>query len=235
MSTGVAPLRVRRSHANYSHAIHRQAGVPLSPRRLSPCLLLSLCILSHLLCGCDRKELEKLTQQVKEATVEKVETALPQVKPKPVGELQIATNPPVSFTSVAVTLLSVGDGRPNVVQIRPAADIAPSVQGSYPDFLIQAETPASSLSQLIGQTLPVNFFLQTSASGPISYSIEDRPVTLTFDRQEETELIGRINSGALIGTDGQELPIGGSFRAIMMPSTPEIRSSSNPSAPGSLR
>lgn len=185
-----------------------------------PGLLMLLGIISlGIVGGCGKEELANLTQQVKEATVEKIDIPMPQIKPNPVGELQLATSTPLNLTNISIEVLVVGDGRPNVMQMQTSVPNAPTA----PAFLFRAETNATTAAQLIGQTIPVTMFVQATETGPIWMSPDDRPVTITFDKLEETEVVGRINAGTLLGTDGQETPVSGAFRAVINPGASEIR------------
>jgi hypothetical protein len=169
--------------------------------------------------GCGKEELAKITEQVKEATVDKIDIPVPQIKLQPIGEMQLATSTPVSLTNISMSVLVIGDGRPNVLQIQLTN---PNPQ-AVPAVFVRAETTATSVAQLIGQTVPVKMFVQPTAAGPIWSSPDDRPVSISFDKLEETEVVGRINAGVLLGTDGVETPVSGSFRAVISQPGTEVR------------
>jgi hypothetical protein len=181
--------------------------------------------------GCGKEELAKITDQVKEATVEKINIPVPQIKIQPIGEMQLATSTPVSLTNISLSVLVIGDGRPNVLQIQlsnPNPETVPAV-------FVRAMTTATSAAQLVGQTVPVKMFVQPAATGNIWSSPDDRPVSITFDRVEETEVVGRINAGVLVGTDGTETPVSGSFRAVITQPGAEVRTTMILSSEGTMQ
>ncbi len=68
--------------------------------------------------GCGKEEIAKITAQVQEATVEQLPVEVPKIKIAPVGEMQLTTSVPVSVTNLSISVIVVGDGRPNVMQIQ---------------------------------------------------------------------------------------------------------------------
>ncbi len=169
--------------------------------------------------GCGKEELAKITAQVQEATVEKLPVEVPKIKIAPVGEMQLTASVPVSVSNLSVSVLVVGDGRPNVMQIQLSGTNPQAV----PAVFVRGETTATSAAQLVGQTMPVKMFVQPDATGVVWSSPDDRPVSITFDKLEDTEMVGRIQSSVLISTDGVESPVSGSFRAVITQPNTEVR------------
>ncbi len=126
--------------------------------------------------GCGKEEIAKITAQVQEATVEQLPVEVPKIKIAPVGEMQLTTSVPVSVTNLSISVIVVGDGRPNVMQIQ----LSSSNPQAVPAVFVRGETTATSAAQLVGQTMPVKMFVQPNATGVIWSSTDDRPSRLSL-------------------------------------------------------
>ena len=103
--------------------------------------------------GCSKEELKQKFEEVKAKTKSMTESAVQAVEEKlpETGHIALEMNPPVEFKKADLELISIGDGRPNVVQI-VTYDPRATARG-FPSLMLQGTTTATSASALAGETV----------------------------------------------------------------------------------
>ena len=129
--------------------------------------------------GCSKDEMKKMAATVKEKStsiaestkqmatqaVQQVEETVEETLPE-TGQLTLQVSPPVETESANIEVVSIGDGRTNVVQIANY-DVGTGPK-KYPTVLIQGNTTAGDPASLAGQTIACDLYMQASPSGPIA-------------------------------------------------------------------
>ena len=113
------------------------------------------------------------------------------------GNAIIQLDSPVDTASCYATLITLGDGRPNVLQMRSYSSPA---QESFPSILLRAPVKAAGASELIGQVVPAQLFVQAAADSPVWYSGAGSHVQLKIVSADDKSLTAEILSGALLNT-----------------------------------
>jgi hypothetical protein len=200
---GISPVSIqpcfliRQSHF-FMHAI--------SPQRFKapvPLMVLAILIIST---GCSKEELKEKFDQAKQKTQEFTDSTVAAIEEKlpETGNVRLSMSPEVpEAKSASIELITVGDGRPSVVQIL-TYDPDSRVK-SYPAILISGPTEATSLAMLSGQQIECDLYLQASSGAPILMTRPGESVTVTFatvDAVNQT-VTASINSVQLDSSDGQ--------------------------------
>jgi hypothetical protein len=161
--------------------------------------------------GCSKDEIKaKLEEaqtkleQVAESTVQAVEDKLPEK-----GSIKLDMTPPAVTSQADVELISIGDGRPNVVRI-VSYDPSQSTR-AYPAILLQGTTTIDSATALANQTIQCDLYVQASASGGIAMTPAGGSVTVSFGslRVEDNALPATLSPARLLGSDFREVSVGG--------------------------
>ncbi len=178
--------------------------------------------------GCSKEKMNELAANVKETTSEitstaesittqaqsVIQTAKEQIPST--GSLTLEMTPPIKTNDAKIELISVGDGRPNVIQV---LTYAPESTTAYPRALLHGTTTAASVAMLAGQQIKCDLFIQTSASDPMIASISGSPVAVdfsTYDLQAGT-IKASISSSNLIRADNQPVSLsGGDLTAVVV-------------------
>ncbi len=181
-------------------------------------VILALLLMVSVLNGCSKEDVKKAlndatekTKRLTESAVDAVEERLPEN-----GNIQLKTNPPTEPIKQAdVELISIGDGRPNVVQIMT---YDPSTSSrSYPAVLLHGTTDASTVSSLAGKTIQCDMYLSSASSAPISMTKPGKSVAVTFGPliPEDNAISATLGMASLIGSDDQPITIlGGEILAV---------------------
>ncbi len=150
------------------------------------------------------QSLADATKELATQAVEKVEEQLPET-----GEITLQVSPPVDIKSANIELISIGDGRENVIQISNY-DVA-TKPTSYPSVLIRGKTAAGDPASLAGQTVSCELYMQASSSSPIAMTAADQPAQVTFrsfDPENKT-VSANIARVALMSSDNKPVALGG--------------------------
>jgi hypothetical protein len=189
--------------------------------KLTPLVLLSLTLSG----GCSKEEMKKMAESVKEKSqsiaestkemaTQAVETAKEQLPET--GEVTLQLNPPIKIDSAKIEVVSVGDGRSNIVQIA-TYDVS-SAPKSYPSVLIQGRTEAGDPASLAGQTVACELFMRADSTGPIAMTAASQPAQVTFDSYdpEARTVSASIRQVTLVGSDNKPVALaGGTILAVM--------------------
>ena len=168
--------------------------------------------------GCSREEFQEAietaktkTQEIAAPAVAQVEAALPETGSV---TLDMAT-PTEPIKRADLNLISVGDGRPNVVQIL-TYDPTQRTR-TYPSLLIQGTTAQSSAATLAGDVSCDVYYRATSVA-PIAMTRPGRPAVVSFGPLDAEAGTIKATLGAveLIASDGKPVMIqGGSLLAVV--------------------
>ena len=183
--------------------------------RITPILMVVLSISS----GCSKEEmnqaLEKAkskTQSMTQSAVQAVEEQLPET-----GMINLNMTPSaVAISAVDLELISIGDGRPNVVQI-VTYDPSASTR-SYPALLLHGTTEISSASALAGERVLCDLYYQATNSSPIAMTKPGEAIVVEFQqyKPEDNALTATVGAVALLGSDDRTVQIeGGDFLAVI--------------------
>jgi hypothetical protein len=168
--------------------------------------------------GCSKDEMKKMaaTAQNKasslvEATKEKATQAVAEVKKQlpPTGEIKLNLSPPLEISAANIEVTSIGDGRPNVVQIANY-DLSGSPT-SYPSILIRGTTEVGDPASLAGQSVSCDLFIQEDSSAPVAMTKTGTPVEIkfsSFDPQNKT-ISASISAVDLVQSDNRSVQLGG--------------------------
>jgi hypothetical protein len=174
-------------------------------------LLVSLCLSCALISlGCSKADVDKLVNQVKEQAQGVQQEAAPKVVP--VGSFQWSLNGDHASPMGNASLLIVGDGRPNVFQVRSYTTMD---HETFPSVMFQATTKANTYQELVGSTLTGDLYVALDSRASFWKSDAESPVSVSIRSIEETELVGQFGPGNVKNPEGKSSTASGSFRAIM--------------------
>jgi hypothetical protein len=161
--------------------------------------------------GCSKEEMKQKfeeakakTKSITESAVQAVEERLPET-----GHIALEMTPPVEFKKADLELISIGDGRPNVVRI---VTYDPSAATrSYPSLMLQGTTTATSPSALAGETVACDMYYQSSHSAPIAMTTRDDSISVKFGslNVEDNALPATLGMAGLVGSDDKPVQVGG--------------------------
>ena len=187
-------------------------------RRLGKRVIVFFIITTCYAGGCSKDEMKKMaaTAQSKasslvEATKEKASQAVVEVKKQlpPTGEVKLNLSPPLEVSAAHIEVSSIGDGRPNVVQIANYDLSGPPK--SYPSILIRGTTEVGDAASLAGQSVSCELYVQEDPSAPVAMTRTGTPVQIkfsSFDPQKKT-ISASISSVDLVQSDNRAVKLGG--------------------------
>lgn len=169
--------------------------------------------------GCSKDEMKKAlddatakTKSLTESAVEAVEERLPET-----GSFQLdmdeAGDP---IKGVDLELVSIGDGRPNVIQILTYDPQSNS--RTYPAVMLHGTTDVSTASSLAGKTVQCDMYFRASPTAPIAMTEPGQSVAVTFESMlpEDNAVKATIGLASLVGSDDSSITIrGGEIVAVV--------------------
>jgi len=158
--------------------------------------------------GCKQEQLEQLAKQVQEQTLDKIAAPM---KVLSTGSFKLQVTSPIETRAASARLIIIGDGRPNVLQLRSYQDMAAE---DYPMVLVQAPTSATDVSQLSGQTLSATVYITMSKHEPIWSCMDQSVASLTISSIQDNVIKGDIRCEKLISTEEVSSPLSGSIEAV---------------------
>lgn len=168
--------------------------------------------------GCSKDEIKAKLEQaqtklesVAESTMQKVEEQLPES-----GNVKLEMTPAAEVGQADLELISIGDGRPNVVQILTYD--ASSTTRTFPSVMLHGTTTATSASALAGETVNCDMYLQTSPTAPIAMTKPGGSIAVTFGslNVDDNALSATLGVAELIGSDDKPVQIrGGEIIAVV--------------------
>ncbi|MGI9471628.1 MAG: hypothetical protein ACR2NZ_08870 [Rubripirellula sp.] len=191
---------------HYATPVARPPSGPLRFVLLMPAVILCVSL------GCSKEKLTEAINEAKAKTQSIADSAMTEVEERLPESGSIALQMDASTDPIqraGVELISIGDGRPNVVQL---ASYDPSKSSrSYPAVLIHGTTNSSTASALSGETVECDMYYQASPTSPVAMTNPGSSVALTFDRMipEDNALTASLGMVELIGSDDQPIRING--------------------------
>ena len=198
--------------------IHR-APIHRPPKSVRRALALLVTALLFIPSGCSKEELTEAlndaktkTQSLTGSAVEAVEERLPES-----GSIALEMNPTVEPTKKAnIELISIGDGRPNVIQL---ASYDPQASSrTFPAVLLHGTTTTGTASSLSGETVQCDMYYQASPNTPIAMTKPGSSVAVKFERMipDDNALFATLGMVELVGSDDQTVRInGGEITAVI--------------------
>lgn len=181
-----------------------------------------------LLLGCSKEEFNDLVDKTKQSVTDgadkvkqgvadgvgKVQdTAKEQLNMA--GSAQLTLDVPVTTTACYASFVSQGGGRPGVLQLRSNKDAS---QITYPAMFVQAQVKAGGLSELIGQVVSAQIFVQKDQSSPIWFCAPGTHVELKVVSADDKNLSAEIVSGSVRNTQAAgEQNVAGKLNAVLQP------------------
>jgi len=185
----------------------------------TPLAVVALLVSLAVLAGCSKEEMKQAlddatakTKSLTESAVEAVEERLPET-----GSLQLdmeATGGPIK--GVDLELISIGDGRPNVIQILTYDPQSNS--RTDPTVMLHGTTDAGTASSLAGKTVQCDMYFRASSTAPIAMTKPGQSVDVTFESMlpEDNAVKATLGSASLIGSDDKPVTIrGGEIVAVV--------------------
>jgi hypothetical protein len=171
--------------------------------------------------GCDSSQVvqqaKETANQVTQTVTETVDKTQNQAKEQlgMVGSSEVALDPavgaPVKAPACYAAFTPPTGGREGVLTLRSYRE---AEKETFPSFYLQATTPAATLAELAGQTLPAQMFVKPSVDGATWHTTPAAPVQLkivSIDKQVTAEVIG----GSLASTDGKPTKASGKFVGVL--------------------
>ncbi len=172
---------------------------------------LLICVLTAT--GCSREKLEQLAADATAATKQAVSSVAPKVERlvtnTPDGEATLECNASVQCDATFGDLLVLGGERPNVLRIRSYESEA---EERFPAFLFQGPVQVERLSQLVGQTVAGQLYVQAAKDTLPCCTAAGSQVQLKIGQIEGSELTARFVTGQLVDAAGALQPIQGGMR-----------------------
>jgi hypothetical protein len=179
------------------------------------------CCLFVALCACSKAKLSELVDKTKE----KVSSGAGQLKEgfnaaadttkeqlNLAGTAQVKLDTQVEWKGCYATFTALGEKRPAVLQIRSYSS---PKQESFPSMLLRASVKAAGTSELVGQVVPAQLYMQTAADSPIYFNGPGSHVDVKIIALDDKSLTAEIVSGSLRNTHrtGQQ-PVTGNLSAV---------------------
>lgn len=156
-----------------------------------------------ILAGCSKEKLGELydktkqkvsegTQQVQQSVQSATGAAKEQLSLAGTAELQL--DAAVATSGCYAYFVPGVSGRPNLLQLRSYRD---PEHESFPSMMLQAQVAAAGLSELTGQVVAAQLFVQKDANSPVFYTAPGSHVELKLVSTDDKLLTAEIISGGL--------------------------------------
>ncbi len=130
------------------------------------------------LVACSKEKMESMVNTVKDQAKSISESAVIAEVVPATGKAVVQLSSPVEMKASYARLYNIGDGRPGVVQFTSyEPEKGPN---AYPALLIRANTTATSLEALAGQTLMGRVYFQQSSGTPVLATPDSALVDLSI-------------------------------------------------------
>jgi hypothetical protein len=128
------------------------------------------------------------------------------------GSMDIKLDSSIQVDACYAKFVEPASGRPGVFQLQSYRDAADE---SFPSVFVQAQVSAATTTELIGQTLAAQVFVQTAEDGA-TWHTETDPVQIKIASIEDKMVSAEVVSGALTSTEtGASQPIQGTFSGVL--------------------
>ncbi len=153
--------------------------------------------------------MDKLVNQVQEQT-QSVQQEVEKVVAT--GSVQLSLNGDRNFSACNASLVTIGDGRPNIFQVRTYAN--PESE-SVPALFFQGTTTATSVEGLVGQSIMGELFVALDNGGNVWQSDSESSAGLSIQRIDGNEIFGQLAPTRMLNPEGKEVQTSGPIRAIL--------------------
>lgn len=171
--------------------------------------------------ACSKEKLNELVDKTKEqvsAGAAKVKESVSSATDTAKEQLALSGSARVQLDSELTTsgcyaeFLTLGGGRPNVLQIR---SYKTPDQESFPSLYFRATTTAAGGSELVGQTLSGELFLQKESGGSVWTSPGGGHVDVKILAVDQQKIDAEIVGGSLVSIQQPaEIPAKGGLNAV---------------------
>ncbi len=161
--------------------------------------------------GCSKDELNKMVETVQTKTSAVVQETVAKVMP--MGSVQLSLDEGIEIPICTARLLSMGESRPSILQIRSYGD---DDRDAVKSVLFQGKTSATTIQELVGQTITGQLFAQSNKETGLWQSDSEGPSSVKILALQETELVGEILQSKMVRVDGKSGYPSGSFRAVFV-------------------
>lgn len=190
--------------------------------KLAPLLLLWPMVAA----GCSKEKLTALADQAKKTVAEQTEKVADSVKEQAglatdaakeqlalAGSCAVTLDAPMSTTACYVSFVLQGSERPAALQLRSYRN---PDQESFPSVMVQAPVKAGGLSELVGQTVSAQLFVQQQQDSPIWSCPTGKHLDLKIVSWDEKLLQAEIVGGSVRNSlSGADLSVTGKFTAVL--------------------
>ena len=162
------------------------------------------------LVGCSKEDITKAiedakakTQSIAETAVTAAEEQLPET-----GSVRLEMNPPLQIDQAEIEVISIGDGRPNVVQI---STYDTARKKTFPALLLHGTTSATNASALARSSIDCDMYVQAASRDPIAMTKPGGSVKLTFEslNVKDNAIPATLAMAELIDSDGNPVLVQG--------------------------
>jgi hypothetical protein len=158
-----------------------------------------------LLAACSKEKLGELADKAKQAVAEGADAAREKAAAVTdtakeqlalAGSCELALDSPLTISACYFSLIPQGSERPAVLQLRSYRDAGPG-QESQPSFLLQSQVKAASVSELVGQTVSGQLFVQRASDAPVWFCAPGDQVDLKVISVDGQQMTLEIAGGSL--------------------------------------
>lgn len=162
-------------------------------------LAVPLVLLSLLIVGCSKEDIEKAVQSVDIPDNIPIPAQVTQAL-NLAGSMTLNLDAPVSINACYYSLVGM-TGRPSVLQFTSYKNIAVE---TFPSVMLRAEVEGKTAAELAGKTIKTQMFVQSEADGPIWHTASGDSIQLTITEVTEDLLVANVASGSLTNTETQQ-------------------------------
>lgn len=160
---------------------------------------------------------QKAAKQVSDSVTKTADTAQTKVKEQlqmvGSGELKLDPAAPVKTPSCYALFTPATGGRPSFLALK---SYRAAGKETFPSFYVQASATQTSLSELVGQTLPATMFVKPGETAATWYTPAAQTVELKIVAVEGQQVTAEVVSGALVSTEGgQTKEASGKFVGVL--------------------
>ena len=161
--------------------------------------------------GCSKEDLNKMVDTVQSKTSAVVQETVAKVMP--MGSVQLSIDEGLDIPVCSARLLSLGMGRQSILQLKSYGD---DDRDAVKSVLFQGKTSATSVQELVGQTVTGQLFAQSNKETGLWQSDSEGPTSIKILAIQDTELVGEILQSKMVRADGKSGYPSGSFRAVFV-------------------
>lgn len=160
--------------------------------------------------GCSKDEIKQALDQAKSQTKSLTESAVQVVEDRlpESGSVSLESSPPTSpIGQLDLRLITIGDGRPNVVQMVSYEVVRPG--RSFPAIMFQGTTVTPLVSSLVGETVDCDVYYQAQADTPVAITKPGASAAISFESYSEKDntLHASVAAFELLGSDGRTVDV----------------------------